>query len=48
VLLGGGLGSTAGFAGAGLTVVGRWWVARMVAAARDAGDRASGGGGRGG
>lgn len=48
VLLGGGLGSTAGFAGAGLTVVGRWWVARMVAAARDAGDRASGGGGPGG
>lgn len=41
VLLGGGLGSTAGFAGAGLTLAGRWWVARLVAAARGAGADAS-------
>ncbi|WP_282946005.1 type II secretion protein F [Cellulomonas endometrii] len=42
-LLGGGVGSAAGVAGAALTLAGRAWVRRMVAAARDAGLGGAGG-----
>lgn len=42
-LLDGGVGSTAGVAGAALTLAGRAWVRRMVAAARDAGLGGAGG-----